>query len=155
MRLPSRRSGLVGAGGIALALVSVVIATACTGVRTRRTDLRDAVHEYNTAVRWGHVQKASTFIPSVKRAEFVLRKRQAMARMQIHEVSIRNVRLKENNEVALVLVQLSFSVGADPIIRNHLVQQRWRYLNTQWLLVSRKRVETTATGRVPEPGDLY
>ncbi len=136
-------------------MIVVGSAVSCTGVRTRRTDLRDAVHEYNIAVRWGHVQKASTFIPAAKRAEFVVRKRQAMARMQIHEVSIRNVRLKENNEVAEVLVQLSFSIGADPIIRNHLVQQHWRYRDAQWLLISRRRVESTATGRAPQPDDLY
>lgn len=148
--LRSHRLHLLGA-----ALLALFVFGACTGVRTRRTDLRDAVHEYNIAVRWGHVQKASTFIPATKRAEFVVRKRQAMARMQIHEVSIRNVRLKSNNEIAVVLVQLAFSVGADPIIRNHLVEQRWRYVNTQWLLMSRKRVQASATARSPQPGDLY
>lgn len=127
----------------------------CGGVQTVRSQLRDAVRDYNVAVRWGHVQKAATFIPRAKRAEFVVRKRQAMARMQIHEVSIRNVRLLGDNEAAVVLVQLSFSVGADPIIRNHLVEQRWRYQDTQWQLVSRRRVKAAVTGRAPQPGDLY
>ncbi len=135
--------------------VLALVMSGCGGVQNVRSQLRDSVREYNVAVRWGHVQKAATFIPQVKRAEFVVRKRQAMARMQIHEVSIRNVRLLGNNEAAIVLVQLSFSVGADPIIRNHLVEQRWRYENAQWLLMSRRRVKTAVTGRAPQPGDLY
>ncbi|MCO4760610.1 MAG: hypothetical protein KC502_03855 [Myxococcales bacterium] len=140
-----------------LALLLLVIASvaACAGVRTRRTDLRDAVHDYNVAVRWGHVQKAATFIPNKQRGEFVVRKRQAMARMKIHEISIRNVRMKSDNEEAIVLVQLSFSVGADPIINRHLVQQKWRYRLGRWLLTARRRIEASSVDRTPKPGDLY
>ncbi len=139
-----------------LASVALVVASvaACAGVQTRRTDLRDAVHSYNIAVRWGHVQKASAFVPAKQRAEFVARKRRAMATMRIHEVVIRNVQVKAQQTQADVLVQVSFSVGSDPTIRTHLVAQRWRYLSSQWLLTSRKRVEPNALDSA-KPGDLY
>ena len=139
---------------VASTLLLLFVVSACAGARTRRRDLKDAVHSYNVAIRWGHIQKASVHIPPKKRPEFIARKRAALAHMRIHEVNLRNVSVSSDQSAAKVLVQVAFSVGADPIIRTHVVEQQWRYRDEGWLLISKKRIKQVKA-RDSKPGDLY
>ncbi|HAN32864.1 MAG TPA: hypothetical protein DCQ06_14815 [Myxococcales bacterium] len=145
---------MTGSRAIGWMLCLCVVASACASVRTRRTDLRDAIHSYNVAIRWGHIQKASMYIPAAKRANFVARKRAALAHMRIHEVHLRNVAVATDQSAAKVLLQVAFSVGADPIIRNHLVEQKWRFVDGQWLLISKRQVKKVRRD-ASSPSDLY
>ncbi|GEM_PF-3172937 len=138
-----------------LVLASLVLATsACSGWQTRRTALRDAVTSYATAVRWGHVQKAARYIPDKQRADFIARKREAYRHLRVHEVEVRSVNLNDDQSRARVLLAMAFSVGGNPIIKRHMVEQQWRHGDFGWVVVKRRRVKAKKS-KSSTPGDLY
>ena len=139
---------------LALWLAGFSAFAGCSGTQNRNTALRDAVREYADATRWGHISKAATFVPAAKRTEFLDGRRRAASSMRILEVDVRGVRLAADNENARVIVAIAFTAGGDPVIQRHLVEQKWRWQQTGWMLIGRDRVKApppTAT----KAADLY
>jgi len=139
---------------LAVVTAAPALLPACAGVRNRRLQLQDAVNEYNTAIRWGHLQRASRYVPDDKRAEFIARKRQAWRRLKVHEVEVRSVHLSGNQERARVLMAMAFSVAGNPVIQRHMIEQRWRFGRGGWVVVKRARVKAKKVAPA-KPGDLY
>lgn len=151
---PNHRRVCQAALTVALCAVGVAGLVSCGGAQNRNTALRDAVREYADATRWGHIAKAATFVPVAKRAEFLEGRRRAAAAMRILEVDLRGVRLAPDNESAQVIVAIAFTADGSPVIQRHLVEQKWRWQRTGWMLIGRDRVKApppTAT----KPADLY
>jgi hypothetical protein len=142
---------------IAAVLVLLVVAgqlAACSGARNRRQALQDAVQSYNTAIRWGHVQKAARYVQDKDRGAFIASKRRAYKRLRVHEVELRSVNLGAKQERARVLVAMAFSVAGNPVTRHHTIEQVWRHKRSGWVLVKRRRVKAGKPAP-PTPGDLY
>ena len=122
-------------------MIALSVLVGCGPVRDQTVDLRDSVHGYLKALRWGHLARAASYIPADQRSRFLERKRLAMAGVQMHEVEVRNVRLSHSKDRARVVVMLVFSRSGDPVVKRHLVEQRWRWDARQWHLVSRQMVQ--------------
>lgn len=141
-----------------IALLALVVAAyslcGCSGARNRRQSLQDAVTSYSTAVRWGHIQKASRYVPDKERGAFIARKRAAYQRLRVHEVEVRSVHLNGSQEKARVLLAMSFSVSGNPVIQHHIIEQLWRHSPRGWVVVKRGRVKRVKE-RATKPGDLY
>lgn len=138
----------------AVLLAAVAITVACSGVRNRRMSLHDAVTEYSVAIRWGRIQKAARYVPDPERPVFIARKREAWRRLKVHEVEVRSVELSPDQSRARVLLAMTFSQEGNPVIEQHLIEQRWKHGVSGWMLVDRKRVKGKTTAPA-KPGDLY
>lgn len=141
---------------MAWAIFVIVLAQSwgCSGARNRRQALRDAVDSYNTAIRWGHVQKAARYVQEKDRAAFIAAKRRAYERLRVHEVEVRTVNLGAKQERARVVTAMAFSVAGNPVIEHHNIEQHWRHEKDGWVVVKRLRVKA-AKPAPPTPGDLY
>ena len=134
--------------------IAVQMLIGCGSVRSKPVALRDSVHAYLNALRWGHIGKASSYIPADRRARFLERKRLAMAGVRMHEVEVRNVRFSADGKRARVVVGLAFTRSGAPVVKRHLVEQRWRFHDRQWQLESRKKLKKSVPS-ASKTGDLY
>ncbi len=151
-RLQRSRAMLLVAG--ALTVWALVAMAACSGLRNRRATLKDAVHTYVDAIRWGHVERAATYVPADKRVAFVERKRIALSRMRVHEVELRSVELSHEDSRARVVVGLVWSTHDAPVTHQEAVEQRWQFRETEWLLVDQRPI--VADEAPPSaPADLF
>ena len=135
-------------------MAAIVGSVACSGARNRRQQLQDAVTSYSTAIRWGHIQKASRYVPDKQRTEFVARKRRAYQRMKVLEVDLRSVHLGSRQERARVLLSMRFTVAGSPVIQQHVIEQFWRFGRGGWEVIKTRRAKLPKP-RPAQPGDLY
>ena len=134
--------------------IALVVVSACSGLRNRRSDLKDAVHTYVDAIRWGHVERAAAYIPADKRGDFVERKRVALARMRVHEVELRSVDLTDEDSRARVIVTLVWSNRDAPVTHQEAVEQRWQFRGSEWLLIEQRPIEAKEAPPA-DPKDLF
>jgi hypothetical protein len=139
----------------AAALLAVGLLGCSMSPQNRGTQLREAVYGYNDAVRWGRVERAAEWIPEPERGEFVSRKRKAWAGMSVLDVEVRDVRVAPDQDSARVRVIVRFSHNGNPVMRSHLVEQRWRWQRAGWMLVARRQVEMPSADPSADPADLY
>ena len=144
----------IGPIRVGFLLVALAMLVGCSPARSQSAELRDSVHGYLNALRWGHIGKAASYIPVDRRAQFLERKRLAMAGVRMHEVEVRNVRFSPAGNRARVVVMLAFTRSNAPVVKRHLVEQRWRWHQRQWQLESRKRQQQSPSSST-KSGDLY
>ncbi len=118
--------------------------------------LREAVHDYNDALRWGRNERAATYLPEGERPAFLGGKRAAAEGLQIHDLELRGVQASGDGRAAVARILLTFSRLGDPRLESHLVDQRWRWLDRAgWQLVGRTRVVEEPAAASGDPSTLY
>jgi hypothetical protein len=137
-----------------LALCLGGMAVACASAGNRQRELGDAVRGYADSLRWGRVEEAALHLPPERRAEFVARKRAALAGLSLHEVEVRHIECDADGKQARAIVALSFTAPSVPVMHEEVIEQRWELRRNLWTLVAQSPVKPTP-GEPVGPADLY
>jgi len=105
--------------------------------------LLEAVHDYNDAVRWGRYGTAAAYVPPEARREFAARHGAHRGELQIADYEIVQLDLAEDRTHAHVLVEVTWLLRSQGLLRQTALEQRWEQEGGRWSLARERRVAGT------------
>lgn len=144
-------------GVVALALIVLgLLGLGCGSAANPAMQLKEAVEEYTRSMRWGHIERAAAYVPESLRQAWIRQRRQAQAEIQVHEYDIRAVEHTPGTEKARVIVLAVWSRPADPVARQQLLAQEWRYRERLWTMVSQTEMKAVPQLQAPvSPSEAF
>ncbi len=128
----------------------------CGSAANPSMQLKDAVEEYTRAMRWGHIERAAAYVPDGLRQAWIRQRRQAQAQIQVHEYDIRAVEYTAGQDKARVIVLAVWSRPADPVARQQMLAQEWRYRNRLWTMVAQREIQASEPAAQPvSPAEAF
>lgn len=137
-----------------LLCLALLLAACSTAVSTTRPEkLRDAVYEYNRAIRWSNHATAARFIPT-DQIEAYRRERAAYDDVVILDHELLGVDTEPGKDTAEVTVRFQWRRQNGISIKTSRVRQIWRWdeASEHWLLHA--RVEMKEKQKAPVKEDL-
>ncbi len=153
-RLPLRRLNWRRAAWSVV--VGSLLALGCGSAGNPALQLKEAVEEYTRSMRWGHIERAAAYVPDSLRQAWIRQRRQAQAEIQVHEYDIRAVEHTPGSEKARVIVLAVWSRPSDPVTRQQLLAQEWRYRERLWTMVGQTEIKTAPQVQAPlSPSEAF
>lgn len=152
----TRRFGRSARWLAAVAAVLAAAALGCGSAANPAMQLKEAVEEYTRSMRWGHIERAAAYVPESLRQAWIRQRRQAQSEIQVHEYDIRAVEHTPGTEKARVIVLAVWSRPADPVTRQQLLAQEWRYRERLWTMVGQTEIKAAPQLQAPvSPAEAF
>jgi len=107
-------------------------------VKTNKENLQEALHHYNTAVRWGRTEWMAEHVPEDKRSA-MLSRRTEFGELQITGCEVGEVQVKGKDQ-ALALVRLDWYLVSRPRLNTSFIEQTWKRSGDKWLITRQRLV---------------
>ena len=157
LELRRESSALLGALAPLLATLALGLTVlGCGSAANPAMQLKEAVEEYTRSMRWGHIERAAVYVPESLRKAWIQQRRQAQAEIQVHEYDIRAVEHTAGTDKARVIVLAVWSRPADPVARQQLLAQEWRYRERLWTLLAQTEIKVAPQQQAPvSPAEAF
>jgi hypothetical protein len=120
-------------------LISMFLLPACLSGDGLSDKLRDATRGYNSALRWGDVDRAAEFLPAASQQAFM--NTQDLAREDLFIVEYEMTRLDLDHErgVAASRALITWHTEKVLIVKQTMVDQLWQFHEGDFVLVDERR----------------
>lgn len=120
-------------------LAILLVSSGCLAGASTRERFMEALYDYNDAMRWGQYRNATAYVPPDARAALVADGR-SRADVQIADYELVQVDISEDKLTALVLVDVSWMLRSEGLMRQSSFEQSWERQDGRWSMVAEKRV---------------
>ena len=130
--------------------LAALLVSGCLAGASTRDRLMEALYDYNDAIRWGQYRNATPYVPPEARAGLIVDGR-ARADVQIADYELVQVDLAQDKSTAQVLVDVSWMLRSEGLMRQSSFEQSWERLDGRWSMVGEKRVSGPPMPRRRDP----
>lgn len=123
----------------ALALLLVLVPSACMSGDGMQTKLRDVTTEYNRALRWRDVDRAAHFLPAESQQQFLRTHEDFGEEVVVVDYELTRLDLDKTTGVAASRAQIWWHTEDSTVLETTMVDQLWQFHEGDFVLVDERR----------------
>lgn len=121
-----------------LPLALLFVLPACMSDLSRQSRLAKNLNRYADDVRWARWNDAAQMMVPSLRAPFLAAGRRRGPDFRVADLEMGGLAMDEEEERAVVQVQIEWYTMRQTFMRSTLVELEWRYLEGEWMMVGEK-----------------
>jgi hypothetical protein len=119
-------------------LASLLLLPACLSGDGLSDKLRDATRGYNSALRWGDIDRAAEFLPATSQDVFMITQDEAREDLVIVEYDVTRLDLDHERGVAASRALITWHTEKMLIVKETIVDQLWQFHDGDFVLVDER-----------------
>ena len=120
-------------------LVSLLLLPACLSGDGLSDKFRDATQGYNSALRWGDIDRAAEYLPVTSKKEFMNRHEEVREQLVIVEYEMQRLDLDHERGIAASRALITWHTDTVLIVKHTMVDQLWQFHEGDFVLVDERR----------------
>ena len=116
-----------------------ITASGCI-LKGNKEDLEDALHKYNSAVRWGQTERMAEYVAVGSKATQVPIRKVFDGELQITGCQVGSVKFKGNDHAEAIVRMDRYQVRRGRL-NTSIVQQIWKHGGNHWQIVEQRHLK--------------